>query len=109
MKLLNGTGIFVQNLRLRPGAPMPLLVNPQLQEELYQLNLQHVLEESGQGDMRQAPHAQRIQEFLLLLAVCNTVVVSRHPHHDMVNNIVCYCLYQKGFLKPTTWLYSVDM
>ncbi|KDR21129.1 putative phospholipid-transporting ATPase VD, partial [Zootermopsis nevadensis] len=75
----------VQNLRLRPGAPMPLLVNPQLQEELYQLNLQHVLEESGQGDMRQAPHAQRIQEFLLLLAVCNTVVVSRHPHHDMMN------------------------
>jgi phospholipid-translocating ATPase len=65
---------------------MPLLVNPQLQEELHQLNLQHVPEQGSQGDMRQVPHAQRIQEFLLLLAVCNTVVVSRHPHHDMVSN-----------------------
>ncbi|XP_044255059.1 phospholipid-transporting ATPase VD isoform X2 [Tribolium madens] len=30
-------------------------------------------------------HAAKIQEFLLLLAVCNTVVCSRHPHYDMMN------------------------
>jgi phospholipid-translocating ATPase len=83
---MNGTSIFVQNLKLRPGAPMPLLVNPQLQEELYHLNLQRVPEQSSISDMRHITHAQRIQEFLLLLAVCNTVVVSRHPHHDMVND-----------------------
>lgn len=30
-------------------------------------------------------HAARVQEFLLLLAVCNTVVCSHHPHHDTMN------------------------
>ncbi|ENN83109.1 hypothetical protein YQE_00530, partial [Dendroctonus ponderosae] len=30
-------------------------------------------------------HSARIQEFLLLLAVCNTVVCSKHPHHDNMN------------------------
>jgi hypothetical protein len=83
------TTVFVQNLRLRPGAPMPLLVNTQLQEELHQIDLRHVPERSHQSDLRQVTHAQRIQEFLLLLAVCNTVVVSRHPHHDTVNLIIC--------------------
>lgn len=75
----------VQNLKLRPGAPVPLLVNTQLQEELHQLDLRHVPERSHLSDLRQVTHAQRIQEFLLLLAVCNTVVVSRHPHHDTMN------------------------
>lgn len=32
-------------------------------------------------------HSQKLQEFLLVLAICNTVVVARHPHHDMVS---CY-------------------
>ncbi|KAK9870972.1 hypothetical protein WA026_009932 [Henosepilachna vigintioctopunctata] len=30
-------------------------------------------------------HAHRIQEFLLLMAICNTVVCSQHPHHDLMN------------------------
>ncbi|CAH2005240.1 unnamed protein product [Acanthoscelides obtectus] len=30
-------------------------------------------------------HSARIQEFLLLLAICNTVVCSRHPHVDLMN------------------------
>lgn len=30
-------------------------------------------------------HSARIQEFLLLLAVCNTVVCSHHPHVDLMN------------------------
>ncbi|KAJ4435962.1 hypothetical protein ANN_18585 [Periplaneta americana] len=73
----------VQNLKLRPGAPMPLMVNPQLQEELHHLDVHQVSERGNMSDMRHVPHSQRIQEFLLLLAVCNTVVVSRHPHHDI--------------------------
>ncbi|KAL3267060.1 hypothetical protein HHI36_011201 [Cryptolaemus montrouzieri] len=32
-----------------------------------------------------ATHAHRVQEFLLLLAICNTVVCSQHPHHDFMN------------------------
>ncbi|KAK7867763.1 hypothetical protein R5R35_002262 [Gryllus longicercus] len=64
-----------ESLRLKPGAPMPLLVNPRMQEELGQLG----------SELRGHVHAQKIQEFLLLLAVCNTVVVARHPHHDMMN------------------------
>ncbi|XP_043283493.1 phospholipid-transporting ATPase VD isoform X2 [Venturia canescens] len=28
----------------------------------------------------------RLQEFLVLLAICNTVVVSSHPHHDLMNS-----------------------
>ncbi|XP_014233010.1 probable phospholipid-transporting ATPase VD isoform X2 [Trichogramma pretiosum] len=28
----------------------------------------------------------RLQEFLILLAICNTVVVSTHPHHDNMNS-----------------------
>lgn len=83
------TCVFVQNLKLRPGAPVPLLVNTQLQEELHQLDVRHVPERSHLSDLRQVTHAQRIQEFLLLLAVCNTVVVSRHPHRDTVSLIVC--------------------
>ncbi|XP_019865878.2 phospholipid-transporting ATPase VD isoform X2 [Aethina tumida] len=30
-------------------------------------------------------HSGRIQEFLLLLALCNTVVCSHQPHHDFMN------------------------
>ncbi|KAG5886182.1 hypothetical protein JTB14_036051 [Gonioctena quinquepunctata] len=30
-------------------------------------------------------HSARLQEFLLLLAVCNTVVCSQHPHYDLMN------------------------
>ncbi|VEN49474.1 unnamed protein product [Callosobruchus maculatus] len=30
-------------------------------------------------------HSGRIQEFLLLLAICNTVVCSQHPHIDLMN------------------------
>nr|XP_023013530.1 probable phospholipid-transporting ATPase VA [Leptinotarsa decemlineata] len=30
-------------------------------------------------------HSARIQEFLLLLTICNTVVCSQHPHYDLMN------------------------
>ncbi|KAG1668792.1 putative phospholipid-transporting ATPase VD [Nymphon striatum] len=31
------------------------------------------------------PDSQRIQDFFLLMALCNTVVVSSHPHKDLVS------------------------
>lgn len=65
---------------VRSGGSLSILVNPQMQEDLGQIG---ILAEHGFGP-RQV-HASRIQEFLLLLAICNTVVVSHHPHFDMMN------------------------
>ncbi|GLV35748.1 uncharacterized protein CBL_01101 [Carabus blaptoides fortunei] len=64
----------------RTGGSLSILINPQMQEDLGQIG---ILAEHGYGP-RQV-HASRIQEFLLLLAICNTVVVSHHPHFDMMN------------------------
>lgn len=101
-----------QTLRLRPGVPIPVSVNPLLQEELAQLGMP--LKSKDTSSVAQAmvselvptqslsdsakdaggaasaalvgrsAHSQKLQEFLLVLAICNTVVVARHPHHDMV-------------------------
>lgn len=30
----------------------------------------------------------KVKEFLLALAVCNTVVVATHPHHDIVSYFI---------------------
>lgn len=43
-------------------------------------------------------HTARIQEFLLLLAVCNTVVCSNHPHFDLMN--------ESGIIEPVANMYS---
>ncbi|XP_063240630.1 phospholipid-transporting ATPase VD isoform X2 [Bacillus rossius redtenbacheri] len=74
----------LQKLSLRPGAAVPLLVNTRLQEELALLG-ETTGEKSARRELRFNCQPQRLQEFLLLLAVCNTVVTARHPHHDMMN------------------------
>nr|CAD7433264.1 unnamed protein product [Timema monikensis] len=74
-----------QNMKLQPGTPMPILVNPRLREELSLLEPNSLTENGTRRELRFNSHPQRLQEFLLLLAVCNTVVVARHPHHDMMN------------------------
>lgn len=61
------------------GATLTIVVNPKLVEDL---NVEGHLSEQGHVLQK---HAARIQEFLLLLAVCNTVVCSRHPHCDLMN------------------------
>ena len=35
--------------------------------------------------------AQQVQDFFLLLAVCNTVIVAKYPHHDHMNasGVIC--------------------
>jgi phospholipid-translocating ATPase len=48
----------------------PVMKNPQLMEEL---NNDTTIDGS---------HSQRVKEFLLVLALCNTVIVSHTPHHD---------------------------
>lgn len=66
----------------KPGKLMSLSVmqNPKLVADL-----QPELFSGEQGYTASQVHAARLQEFLLLLAVCNTVVCSRHPHFDMMN------------------------
>lgn len=104
----------IETLRLRPGVPIPVTVNPVLQEELAQLNMPFKSKDiSGLGQtsgfeltsplkasdsakdaggaasaaiVGRSAHSQKLQEFLLVLAICNTVVVARHPHHDMMND-----------------------
>lgn len=54
-----------------------------------QTNLSVVLNNSLLSDAQQlgakSIHTARVQEFLLLLAICNTVVCSHHPHCDLMN------------------------
>ncbi|KAJ8976657.1 hypothetical protein NQ317_010373, partial [Molorchus minor] len=45
-------------------------------------------------------HSARAQEFLLLLAVCNTVVVSNHPHYDLMN--------ESGLIEQTSLFEKAD-
>lgn len=59
---------------------LSVLQNPKLVADL-----QADLFLGEQGYVAKKLHAARIQEFLLLLAVCNTVVCSHHPHYDMMN------------------------
>ncbi|KAL0267650.1 UNVERIFIED_CONTAM: hypothetical protein PYX00_009855 [Menopon gallinae] len=89
-----------QKLKVRPGAPVPLMVNSKLQEDLsFIRNVPVKLNENfptlrdnrrnfqnADPDITgRAKHAQSLQELLLVLAICNTVVVSKHPHHDVMN------------------------
>jgi hypothetical protein len=33
----------------------------------------------------ETPQSHKVREFLVALALCNTVVVAAHPHHDKVS------------------------
>lgn len=59
---------------------LTVVVNPKL---LADINQESAITE--QGYAAKQTHGARIQEFLLLLAVCNTVVCSHHPHYDLMN------------------------
>lgn len=61
----------------KPGDPaLPLIPNQKLIEDLGQLT---------DRSLKFSSNSQRMQEFLLVLAICNTVVVSSQPHHDLMN------------------------
>ncbi|XP_038213757.1 probable phospholipid-transporting ATPase VD isoform X3 [Zerene cesonia] len=62
-----------------PSAELPPIVTPITKVSPNRRMLQHLL------DSNDAQHTQKVREFLLILAVCNTVVVSQ-PHVDSLSN-----------------------
>lgn len=79
----------------KPGKLMSLSVrqNPKLVADL-----QPELFSGEQDYTARQIHAARLQEFLLLLAACNTVVCSKHPHFDMMN--------ASGIIEPISNVYD---
>ena len=62
---------------MKPGLPPTAMnINTKLAADLVQrVN-------TATGAITQA---HRVQEFLTVMAICNTVVIAKHPHHDMVS------------------------
>uniref|UniRef100_A0A182QXU6 Phospholipid-transporting ATPase n=1 Tax=Anopheles farauti TaxID=69004 RepID=A0A182QXU6_9DIPT len=70
------------------GAPVPILQPNLSLLENFRENPQSSLEMSRTGGGSEGSKetvAQQIQEFFLVLAICNTVVVSATPHRDNMN------------------------
>ncbi|XP_076467810.1 phospholipid-transporting ATPase VA-like [Babylonia areolata] len=65
------TSSIIENLPLEPA----------LQRELSNMCLRSL----DSVELTIPPHVKRVQEFFLLMAVCNTVVVSHHPHEDKMD------------------------
>ncbi|CAH0560353.1 unnamed protein product [Brassicogethes aeneus] len=59
---------------------LSVVANPRLTEDLY-------MDGTGSENLigSRLCHSSRVNEFLLLLALCNTVVCSHHAHYDMMN------------------------
>ena len=49
----------------------------------------------------------RLQEFLVLLAICNTVVVNTHPHHDNMNSSGVIEEPQSNGADPTRYFFNI--
>lgn len=62
-----------------------LIPNSSLQEELSKMDIQLRVDSGATEIINLCPNSQRIQDFFLLLSVCNTVVVAKHPHRDQVS------------------------
>lgn len=72
----NHTPSELEEAYSKPGTPAPpIIVNGKLVEDMLIL----------QNDQVYMQQSQRIQEFFLVLSICNTVIVSATPHHDMMN------------------------
>ncbi|KAG8198687.1 hypothetical protein JTE90_015512 [Oedothorax gibbosus] len=63
-----------------------LILNASLQEELSKIEIQLHVNTPAAEITHLSTHCQKIQDFFLLLAVCNTVVVAKHPHKDQMNS-----------------------
>ncbi|XP_059487582.1 phospholipid-transporting ATPase VA isoform X2 [Neocloeon triangulifer] len=72
---------------LRPGVTTPIHPNMRLQEEIQALErgMRLSIDSAHTTRTLKSTHEQRVQEFFVLLALCNTVVVAKHPHHDSMN------------------------
>ncbi|XP_021953805.2 probable phospholipid-transporting ATPase VD isoform X3 [Folsomia candida] len=73
------------SFRDRPNLFPSLKVNPTLYELFGQWNIQ-ISVESGNLQEGYSEKAEKIREFFLILAICNTVVVAKHPHVDKMND-----------------------
>lgn len=72
----NHTPSELEQAYSKPGTPAPpIVINPKLTEDMCQMSTSEIFTED----------AQRIQEFFLVLSICNTVVVSATPHRDLMN------------------------
>ena len=60
-------------------------LNPHLVEELAIMARQPSLESDQSMEYGLSVQSQRIQDFFILLAVCNSAVASRHPHKDRLS------------------------
>ena len=67
---------FFQTLGGRAIIP----VNPILSERLSAMDIQFLIESGKDSKQRLHPQGGLTQDFFLLLAVCNTVIVAKHPH-----------------------------
>ncbi|XP_053399263.1 phospholipid-transporting ATPase VA-like isoform X2 [Mercenaria mercenaria] len=61
-----------------------LKLETEIQRELSSMCLRSV--GSIDVSLSVASHKNQVQEFFLLMAICNTVVVSLHPHEDIMDN-----------------------
>ncbi|GAB6021543.1 hypothetical protein CHUAL_004143 [Chamberlinius hualienensis] len=73
----------------KPKNDGQLLLNTRLQRELTQMDMQLIVD-ANPDHVHLSTHDQRIQDFFLLMAVCNTVVVSKYPHQDKMNSSGLY-------------------
>ncbi|XP_061165426.1 phospholipid-transporting ATPase VD-like isoform X2 [Saccostrea echinata] len=73
---ISRTSSVMENLKLEPG----------LEREISRMCLRSL--NSVNLDLPEfiSPNSQRIQEFFLLMAICNTVVVTHHAHEDLMDD-----------------------
>lgn len=72
----NHTSSELEKAYMKPGAPAPpIMINSQLMDDMV----------ASYFSETYTKQAQRIQEFFLVLSICNTVIVSAIPHHDSMN------------------------
>ncbi|ODN06541.1 putative phospholipid-transporting ATPase VD [Orchesella cincta] len=62
----------------------PLKINPTLNERL-SLAAAKLASDASDFPEEQRKDIQKIYDFFMVLASCNTVVVAKHPHHDNMN------------------------
>merc|ERR1740124_136090 len=81
-----GHNSFSQQNSVRAIIP----VNPKLAEKMNAMDIQ-LLVEGKDAKSKLSPMAMCMQEFFLLLAVCNTVIVAKHEHRDTMNasGVIC--------------------
>ena len=99
----NSLILFFQMTLSRTSQNPPLKINPTLNELLGQLNIQLSVE-SGNTEVNLTTQAQRVHDFFMILAVCNTVVVAKYPHHDQVCLRKSLCsIFSTGF-----WIFVMN-